>query len=116
MNIQIKSNDANTTIAADASWKVSQLKEAIEKDLKVPVAAQKLTVGGKIMKNDKTLADYSAAATQAVNLMVAAGTVKAAPAGDSNKSEDRKQIDGLVSEMISIIKQNKEVRSKPCPL
>eukprot|EP01061_Rhynchopus_euleeides_P026590 TRINITY_DN43375_c0_g1_i1.p1 TRINITY_DN43375_c0_g1~~TRINITY_DN43375_c0_g1_i1.p1 ORF type:complete len:332 (+),score=160.40 TRINITY_DN43375_c0_g1_i1:42-1037(+) len=109
MNIQVKSSDATTAVSAESSWTVLQLKGAIEKQLKVAATAQKLTVGGKIMKNDKLLSDYPAAAQQAVSLVVSGGAAPAA--STANKSEDRKQVDGLVMEVIGIIKQNKEAQA-----
>ena len=110
MNVNVKSSDAACQVAADASWTVLQLKEAIAKEIGVPASGQKLTVGGKIMKDAKTLADYPAAGSQAVSLVVAGGAapVKAA-ASDPSKSGERKQVEGMVNDLISMIKKNKEV-------
>eukprot|EP01059_Diplonema_ambulator_P006495 TRINITY_DN16182_c0_g1_i2.p1 TRINITY_DN16182_c0_g1~~TRINITY_DN16182_c0_g1_i2.p1 ORF type:complete len:332 (+),score=124.93 TRINITY_DN16182_c0_g1_i2:44-1039(+) len=108
MNIQVKTPDSTIAVSAEASWTCAQLKEAIAKQIGVDASAQKLTVGGKIMKDAKTLAEYPAAGTQAVSLVITGG---AAPAKTTEKSSERQQIDGVVQEFITIIKQNKEAQA-----
>eukprot|EP01064_Diplonema_japonicum_P000089 TRINITY_DN1005_c1_g1_i1.p1 TRINITY_DN1005_c1_g1~~TRINITY_DN1005_c1_g1_i1.p1 ORF type:complete len:336 (+),score=100.14 TRINITY_DN1005_c1_g1_i1:51-1058(+) len=112
MNINVKTPDATISVEAQPSWSCAQLKEAISKQIGVPTSSQKLTVGGKIMKDAKKLEDYPAAGTQAVSLVVTGGNAsRGSSATESKGSSERQQIDGIVQEFIQIIKANKEAQA-----
>ncbi|KAJ9456311.1 hypothetical protein DIPPA_12465 [Diplonema papillatum] len=71
MQIQVKTPDGQVVaIDAEDSMTCGELKAALAKKTCVAPEAQKLTVGGKIMKEDKTVGDFPAAATQVVSLVI----------------------------------------------
>ena len=105
--IQVKHGESTLTINAEEGWSIPELKRAIEAETKVPVGEQKLTVGGRVMKEAKNLADFPAASKQHVNLISSAAQAKSpAKAGDGDK---REQIDQIFSYIIKMVEENKQV-------
>ena len=105
--VQVKQGDSVVTVDAEEGWSIPEFKKAIEAKTGVAASDQKLTVGGKVMKEAKNLSDFPAASKQAVNLISSGAPAKAAAKdGEGGK---REQVDQIFSYIIKMVEENKQV-------